>query len=198
MKRTLLALGAVLVLSGCTMVDTTGVSKESTRPARGNINSPVVVTEFGDLQCPSCKAAHEQLNGPLLQKYGAEVRFEFRHFPIQTAHVYALQAAEASECAADQGKFWEFLDLDYTNQSQLSPKSLYAWADQLELNHDLFDRCVRSHIKRDEILADSKAGTELGVHGTPTYFVNGKQTPATIQDLSAAIEDAKKGGGVKL
>ncbi len=199
MKRLTLLLAAVpltLLLASC--VDTTGLSSASSRPPRGNANASVVVAEYGDLQCPACRAAHQTLNLPLLSKYAQTVRFEFHQFPLRNIHRYALDLAEASECAADQNKFWEFVDLDYAKQDQLDGTSVQKWGTELKLDMDLFTRCTKSHIKRKEILAEYDAGVKLGVQGTPTYFVNGKQTESTIEALSAAIDAAQKNPGQRL
>ncbi len=119
MKR-LLSLTVFLTLSlAACGTDTTGLSADSSRGPAGNPNSAVTVTEFGDLQCPACRSAHTLLEKPLIEKYGSQVRFDFLHFPLQTIHPYALKLAEASECAADQEKFWEFLDVAYERQSEL-------------------------------------------------------------------------------
>lgn len=193
-----LSLSLVLSLSLAACVDTTGLSADTSRPARGNANGVVIVAEFADLQCPACRAAHMTINNVLTEKYGAQVRFEFHHFPLQSLHRYALPLAEAAECAADQGKFWEFVDLTYEKQPELVKGSAVAWAEELKLDMDLFDRCTKSHIKRDLILAEYEEGTNLGVKGTPTYFVNGTQTPATVEGLSAAIDAALSGVGKKL
>lgn len=198
MRHPLLAASFVSVVLLAACVDTTGLSAESSRIARGNPNAAVVIAEFADLQCPACRAAHATLNGPLLQKYGNQVRFEFRHFPLRNIHRYALELAEAAECSADQGKFWEYVDLVYEKQQELEKGSAAAWAEQLGLDTDLFDRCMQSHIKRKGILAEYDNGMSAGVQGTPTYFVNGKQVPATIQDLTTAIDAALSGVGQKL
>ncbi len=179
-----------LALVGC--VDTTGLSSELQRgpDPQSNASGAVIVREYGDLQCPSCKGAYEMLNPQLLQAFGKQIRFEFVHFPIQSLHPWALTAAEASECAADQGKFWEFLDLTYKNQADLDSDHLRQWAQQLKLDMDTFDRCTKSHIKRKAILAEYDAASALGVRGTPTYTVNGKPVEATMDALSKAIQSA--------
>jgi len=100
---------STLLLIGCT--NTTGLSDESSREPAGNASAAVIVMEFSDLQCPACKLVHAQVTKPLLQNYGNKIRFEFKHFPLRNIHTYALSAAMASECAADQGKFWEFIDI---------------------------------------------------------------------------------------
>lgn len=187
-----------LILAAC--VDTTGISAESSRTPHPSTdaNASVTVTEYGDLQCPSCRAAQELIVKPLLAKYGKQISFEFSQFPLQAIHPYAMISAESSECAADQGKFWEYIDLVFTNQTSLSPSALNEWATQLKLDMDLFGRCVKSHIKRPTIQAEYNAGKELGVAGTPTFFVNGKKVESTLDAISAAIDEAKKGVGSRL
>jgi protein-disulfide isomerase len=191
-------LGACALLAGCG-VDTTGLSATSSRPARGSQAALVTVVEFADLQCPACKSAHEILNKPLLEKYGTRVRFEFMHFPLRTSHPYALEAAEAAECAADQNKFWEFVDMDYARQDQLNSSMLRTWAKDLGLDVDLFDRCVRSHIKRDTVMSDYAEGEKLGVNSTPSYFVAGVKVKNNIEEISAAIDAAlQQASSIKL
>ena len=196
MKKLLLAFSATLLLAAC--VDKTGLSAESTRPPRGNPDAGVTVLEFADLQCPACRAAHELVSKPLLEQQGKRIRFVYKHFPLQQLHRYALEAAEASECAADQKKFWEFVDMDYERQDQLNSQALRDWAKELKLDVDLFDRCIRSHIKRPFILGEYDEGTKGGVRGTPTYFVNGVQVESTVEALTKAINEAASGKGVKL
>jgi protein-disulfide isomerase len=109
-----------------------------------------------------------------------------------------MAAAEASECAADQGKFWEFLDYDYTHQDELSTSALEDWGKQLGLDTALYDRCRASHIKKKMIMAQESEGEGLGVQGTPTFFVNGKQVESTVDALGKAITDAQANAGKNL
>ncbi len=174
-------------------IDTTGISAESSRTALGPDSAVVTVTEYGDLQCPACRAAHEILTKPILKKYGDRIRFEFRHFPLIGIHPYALKAAEASECAADQGKFWEYLENNYAHQEDLVKEPYEVWAASFKLDADLFRRCLASGIKKDEVMVDEKQGEDLGVNSTPTYFVNGVMVPSklnSITELSARIDAA--------
>ena len=210
MKRSLfisLLLGSI-TLAACTggggidtavdkSVDATGLSAESHKTPTGNPNSVVTVTEYGDFQCPACGAAYPQIVEPLLQKYGSQIRYEFKQFPL-SMHQYGLLAAQASECAADEGKFWQFVDMDYKNQPQLNKDTLYKWADQLGLNKDHFDRCLRSGIKKAVVMADENQGISLGVQGTPTFFVNGKQVESSLDAIGAAIDAATKGASQRL
>lgn len=196
MKRLLLVSLATLAVVAC--VDKTGLSSETSREPRGNANAAVTVIEYGDLQCPACKSAHTAVNTPLLEQYGNSIRFEFKHFPLSSIHEYALDAAEASECSADQGKFWEFVDTAYAKQDELSSRSIDAWAQSLSMDMDLFNRCMKSNIKRALILADYEEGQEAGVQGTPTYFVNGQKVDSNVQAVSAAIEAATVGAAQRL
>ncbi|MEQ1849721.1 MAG: DsbA family protein [Candidatus Peribacteraceae bacterium] len=188
MRLPFITLTLSLVLVAC--VDTTGLSAESSRPLKGNPSALVLVQEFADLQCPACKAAHEQINGALLEQYGDSIRLEFMHFPLRGIHPYAMEAAEAAECAADQGKFWEFVDMNYANQSSLKSAALREWGAALKLDSALFDRCIESDIKEDTILADYAEGQKMGVNGTPSYYVNGKKVGSSVEELGAAIDAA--------
>jgi len=187
--RSILPLFALsFLLSAC--VDTTGLTKTSSKQPKGNPTAAVIVQEFADIQCPACKAAQEQVTTPLLAKYGNQIRFEFKHFPLRTIHPYAFEAAQAAECAADQRKFWEFIDMAYEKQRELKSDALRAWGAALGLDVDLFDRCIRSDFKSDIVLSDFKEGEARGVTGTPTFFVSGMKVPSTIADLSVAIDQA--------
>lgn len=191
MKRLLASLSVLALLTAC--VDTTGISPDSTKSTnpQSNANAAVSVVEYGDLQCPACRAAYTIIDQPMLKQYGSQINFTWKQFPLTSLHQYAMAAAEASECAADQGKFWEFVDLDYTHQDQLSTQSLQDWAKQLNLNMDLFGRCTKSHIKRKAILAEYGEGQKLGVQGTPTFFVNGQMIQDnTLDSIGKAITDA--------
>ena len=156
---------------------------------KGPETALVTVTEFGDFQCPACGSAYTLINLPLEKKYGEKIRFAFTHFPLRTIHEHAYEAAQASECAADQGKFWEFVDLDYKNQKDLNSETLRTWASALGLDVALFDRCVRSEIKGETVMADEAEGEKMGVSSTPSYFVNGQRVPVNnLEALSAAID----------
>lgn len=189
MKK-LFLIGLLITLAGC--ISKEGLSAESTKPPTGNPNSSIVVEEFADLQCPACRGAHTQIVQPLLQKYGQNIRYEFRHFPLLQIHAYAQEAAEASECAADQGKFWEFVNDTYENQELLSRDDLIERAEKIGVSDmDLFRRCVQSRIKRDAVQKEYDDGHERGVRGTPTFFVSGERVARnTIEGISEMI-DAK-------
>jgi protein-disulfide isomerase len=197
--RRLTPLLSVLFLAAC--VDTTGLSAELSKPTTYPGTSAVAtvqVVEYADLQCPACKSASENVIPALVSQYGSKINLTFRHFPL-SSHIYALAAASASECAADQGKFWEFLKLTYARQDDL-PKvagdRFAPWAEELKLDGELFGRCVESGIKIDAIRAEARAGMDIGVMGTPTFFVNGKVV--ADGNVGAAIEAALATAGGKL
>jgi protein-disulfide isomerase len=190
MRTSFVLLFSAAILTACG-VDTTGLSKESSRTVKGPSSALVTVTEFADFQCPACGSAYTLINVPLEEKYGNRIRFEFKHFPLRSIHTYAFEAAQASECAADQGKFWEFVDINYNNQKDLSSAALRDWGMTLGLDADLFDRCIRSGIKEDTVMENVTEGEKLGVAGTPSYFVNGQRVQTNnIDAISAAIDAA--------
>lgn len=181
---------ALFFLSAC--VDTSGLTQESSRPPhpQSNANAAVSVTEFADLQCPACQAAHEHIVMPILKKYGSQIRFDFMHFPLRSIHRYALDAGETSECAADQGKFWEFVDLAYKKQADLNYDALLQWGAELKLDDALLKRCWKSRIKKETVLSDYEEGKSMGVMGTPSFFVDGEKVESGFDTLSEGIEKA--------
>src|SRR3989344_3062830 len=189
MRRLFLLLSFVL-LSAC--VDTSGLNGQSSRTPhpKSNANAVVVVMEFADLQCPACQAAHEHIVSPILQKYGSQIRYDFMHFPFRSIHRYALDAGETAECAADQGKFWEFVDLAYKKQADLNYDALLQWGKELELDVALLERCWKSRIKKSAVLSDYEKGKSMGVMGTPSFFVNGQKVESGFDTLSEAIDAA--------
>jgi len=146
--------------------------------ALGPDHAPVIIVEYGDFECPQCKTAAPAVK-MLLNDYPDEVRFVFRHFPLETAHPHALAAAEAAECAGEQGKFWEMSDLLFANQTHLQPKHLRGYADQLGLDMAQFTAEMDDHVYLQRIREHIDGGKRSRVRGTPGFFVNG-----TIQDVS--------------
>ena len=192
MKTPLTLLSLCLFLTAC------GEVEVSSRQPKGNPNASVLVEEFADLRCPACAAAHSRIVEPLLDKYGTEIRFEHKHFPLRSIHRFALDASEMSECAADQGKYWEYIDIAFTNQSDLSLDSIVEWAEALGLDADKAERCWKSHSKRDTVLADYKEGREREINGTPSFFVNGVRVETGFDTLSEAIDKALEGTMMRL
>lgn len=138
--------------------------------ATGDLESPVTIVEFGDLECPMCGLAQKSVH-KMLDQYGSRVRFVFRHFPLTGIHPQAEKAAEASECAAAQGKFWQAEDLFYQKQSDLSVNALKNYAAELGLDTNEFDRCLSSGMMASRVEQDVADGKALGVRFPPTFFV---------------------------
>jgi len=142
-------------------------------PVRGPRKAPVTLVEYGDFQCPPCRAMKPIFQG-LQERYGERLRFAFRNYPIHEIHPQAQKAAEAALCAADQGKFWEMHDALFDNQSQLAPEQLKTHAATLKLDTDAFATCLDSDHHREAVLADQAVGQKAGVGGTPSVYVNGR------------------------
>src|SRR5581483_4391736 len=144
-------------------------------PAIGPENAPVTMIEFGDFQCPFCKRFHDETLSPLLKKYEGKIRFVYRDFPISSIHPFAQGAAEAAECAYEQKKFWEYHDLLFQKQPQLAKDDLLTYAKQLNLDMKAFQACIDSGKYAQEVQSDYQTGLQLGVNGTPTFYINGRR-----------------------
>lgn len=139
---------------------------------RGNKNAKVKLVEYSDFQCPFCERAYPTLQ-QVLKDYGDKVSLEYRHYPL-SFHPFAQKAAEASECAAEQGKFWEFHDKNFENQTSLSFEALKQWAKDLGLNTKKFNNCLDTDKYAQKVADQTKEGGAKGVNGTPTTFINGQ------------------------
>ncbi len=144
-------------------------------PFLGPEDAPVTIVEFSDFQCPYCKRFRDQTFDALREQYGDQIRIVYRDFPLSSIHPDAQKAAEAGECADEQGLFWEMHDIIYANQVVgLSVDALTSYAEQIDgLDVDQFAECVSSGKYAEEVAADLRDGTSYGVSGTPTFFING-------------------------
>lgn len=142
----------------------------------GNYSCPanvgITILEVGDFQCPYC-GGDEPIVLNVLKEYAGKVRLSFLNFPL-TEHQYAEKAAEAFECAVDQGREWQLYGLMYQNQGDLTVDSLKSYAVQAGLNSSLFNACLDSGVKAAVVQQEIKEGEGLGVQGTPTFFINGQ------------------------
>jgi Na+/H+ antiporter NhaA len=157
---------------------------------RGPREAPVTVVEYGDFECPYCGQA-EPVVRELLRNF-VDVRYVWRHLPLTDVHPHAQLAAEASEAAAAQGAFWEMHDLLLANQNALQPSDLLAFAEQLGLDLERFERDLREHCGAGRVAEDVEWADLSGVSGTPTFFVNGRRHHGAydIASLSAAVRVA--------
>jgi protein-disulfide isomerase/rhodanese-related sulfurtransferase len=146
----------------------------------GNPHARVTVVEFGDFVCPACRAA-EQSAREIREKFGDRIRFAFRQFPLQSIHPQSEKAAEASECAGQQGKFWQAVDMFYANQGDLSMPALSRYASEMGLDSRKFVECLQKGETASRVTQDVEDGRALGVHATPTFFVDGRMIVGPIQ-----------------
>ena len=157
---------------------------------RGPIDAPVTVVEYGDFQCPYCGLA-EPVVRELLREFG-DVRYVWRHLPLNDVHPDTQLAAEAAEAAADQGAFWEMHDLLLEHQDALRPNDLIGYAEQLGLDVERFTNDLREHAGAARIADDVDSADLSSVSGTPTFFINGRRHYGAydIATLSAAVRAA--------
>lgn len=144
----------------------------STAPRRGSPQAPVTIVEFSDYQCPFCKRAQPTLQ-LLAAKYGDRVAFAYKDYPLDDLHSEARVAAESTHCAAEQGKFWEYHDALFAISPALGRDKLIETARQLGLNEGAFTTCVVSRKYTARVEQDSAQGRQLGIDGTPAFFING-------------------------
>jgi protein-disulfide isomerase len=141
-------------------------------PSRGGANARVTIVEFSDFECTFCQRSQATLK-QLLEKYGDAVRLVYRDFPGE-AHPAARPAAEAARCANEQGKFWEYHDTLFANQTALGGDDLKRYAKEVGLDEEAFTACLRSGRHREALERDIRDGQKGFVEGTPTFFVNGR------------------------
>jgi protein-disulfide isomerase len=142
------------------------------RPARGPADAPIQIIEFSDFQCPYCLRAHPTVT-QVLSTYGNQVRLVYRHYPLPN-HPNARPAAEAAGCANEQGKFWQFHDRLFENQTRLTDADLKQHATAVGLDTAQFIACFESKKFAQEVDDDMEAGEAAGVNGTPAFFINGR------------------------
>ena len=139
---------------------------------RGDFSSPVTLVEFSDFECPFCERHFPTMN-KILSDYQGKVRLGYKHFPL-SIHPNSQKAAESSECASEQGKFWEYHDKLFQGQpSGFSTEKFKQWARDLGLDSNRFDSCLDSGKYADRAKKDYQEGISKGVNGTPATFVNG-------------------------
>ena len=156
---------------------------------KGSASAKVSIVEFSDFQCPACGAFYPT-EKKLLAEFGDVVRFTYRHFPLPQ-HPFAQKAAEASECAAEQGKFWEMHDKMFENQENLTIDDLKSYASQLGLDTAKFNSCLVGGKYATEVALDQSFGNSIGINATPTVFINGeKQDDTSYVALKSAIQNA--------
>jgi len=143
-----------------------------TAPAKGPATAPVTIVEFADFECPYCGRVVPTLK-QVAEKYGDKVRIAFRDFPLPN-HTKAPKASEAAACAADQGQFWEMYEKLFAAGGRLDEVDLKRYAIDLGLDSATFYECLDSGRKAAGIAASVDAGQDLGISGTPAFYINGR------------------------
>ena len=161
--------------------------------ATGNLNAALSVIEFGDFQCPVC-GPEEKVMHEIRAKYAKQVRFVFRQFPLIHIHPFAWSAAQASECAAEQGMFWEAVDEIYSRHGDLSDEGLHRDAAEIGLDQAKFGQCLHSEAAAARVRQDLEDGKALGVNATPTFFI-GHQALAGAPDVEDVFTNYQPGTG---
>jgi Na+/H+ antiporter NhaA len=164
---------------------------------RGPLDAPVTLLEYGDLECPYCGQA-EAVIRELLSDFG-DLRYVWRHLPLNDVHPHAQLAAEATEAAAEQGRFWDLHDLLLRHQGALKLPDLIAYAGQLGMDTDRFAEDMRRRVGRGRIAEDVDGADLSGVSGTPTFFVNDRRHYGAydIETLSRAVRAARARAALK-
>lgn len=142
-------------------------------PVFGPEDAPITIIEFSDYQCPYCKRWHVEVWPKIKSAYPNKVRLVYRDFPLMSIHSEAVPAAEAANCAGEQGKYWEYHDLLFEGDLPLGRDAYLAYAKRLGLDAEGFEACLESRRYRNEVENDYSYALALGVNSTPTFFING-------------------------
>ncbi len=168
----------------------------ASNPTLGSDTAKVTITEYGDFGCPSCQAWHRAgILKQVLAAYGDNVQFVWKDFPVITAQ--SPKAAEAGQCAFDQGKFWEYHDLLFEQAPALSVTNLKDYAAQVGLDTSKFNQCLDSGQNQAKVEQSlNEAQREYAFPGTPSFLVNGKKLvgPPTFETLKSIIDPILAGG----
>jgi protein-disulfide isomerase len=162
----------------------------------GSERAPVTVVEFTDFECPFCKRHHETTFKQINEQYikTGKVRYVVKHFPLPQLHARAEAAAAAAQCANEQGKAADYIDLLFANQKELTDSHLIAYAQQVGMDEVVFKQCIGEEETREAVGADQQAGIAAGVTGTPGFVINGRTLDGAqpFAQFQAAIEEELK------
>src|SRR4051812_44601300 len=159
--------------------------------AQGPATAPVTLVEYGDFECPYCGQAYPIVQA-IQERFGNELRFVFRNFPLSQSHPHAVHAAEAAEAADAQNAFWPMHDQLYEHQHALTDDNLVGYAADLGLDTDQFASDLTGRVYEEKVRAHFMSGVRSGVNGTPTFFINGARHDDSydFETLALAIEQA--------
>ncbi len=162
---------------------------EGDAPAMGPKDAPIRLVEFTDYQCPFCSRARPTIN-QVLGTYKGKVRYVLKDFPL-SFHRESEKAHEAAHCAGEQGKYWELNKKIWDNQKSIKPEDLKKYATELKLNTAKFNECLDSGKFQELVQTNQQQGEQLGVSGTPAFFVNGRMISGArpFEDFKEVIDD---------
>ena len=170
----------------------------------GSEKAKVIIYEFSDFQCPFCRRFWADSYAQIKRDYidTGKVKLVFKHYPLPF-HSAASVSAEAVECAAEQGKFWELHDKIFSEQIkkgegtiQYTEADIKKWAKEISLNTESLSNCLASKKYQAKVAKDLELGNKLGVSGTPTFFVDGKQIVGALpyESFKSSIDEALNSG----
>jgi Na+/H+ antiporter NhaA len=159
---------------------------------RGRVDAPLTLVEFADFECPFCGQATGMVDD-LRRRFGDELRYVFRHLPLRDVHEHAELAAEASEAAAAQGRFWEYHDILFGHQDELEFEDLLGYAGELDLDVEAFARELEHGVHSGRVLEDVVSAEASGARATPTFFIGGRRHTGRhdAETLAAALEASR-------
>jgi len=168
-------------------------------PFKGDKNAKLTLIEFSDYQCPFCARHFRETLPQLEREYinTGKVKYVFRDFPIESIHRDAFKAAEAANCAGEQGKYWEMHDRLFQNQNQLGVEELPKHAQAIGLSLSVFQQCLDSGKQAAEIRKDMEHGQRAGVNGTPTFFLGVQDSDNQTIKVLKVIRGAQPYGQFK-
>jgi protein-disulfide isomerase len=144
------------------------------RPFLGPEDAPITFIEFTDYQCTFCKRYYDTRYPLILEEYGDKLKYVVLHYPLSQIHPQAEEAAQAAECASDQGRFFEYHNTLFKNNMALGRGNLMRYASTLGLDMPRFEGCLDSGEKAKVVYENIMTAVKAGVTGTPTFFVNGR------------------------
>jgi protein-disulfide isomerase len=172
-----------------TTLSSPSVAVAAADPTLGPESAPIEIVEYADFGCQACRAWHNAgIREQILATFGDQVRFVWKDFPVITSE--SPQAAEAGQCAAAQGKFWEFHDLVYEQFAGLGLDALRGYATSVALDMAAFDQCLDQRVMRPKVQTNDQEARRLGLRGTPGFAINGRPLPAppSFDQLAALIQ----------
>jgi protein-disulfide isomerase len=177
------------VAVGASAIQRVDVSTDD-EPSIGRQDAPITIVEFSDYQCPYCQAFYLQTFSQLLSAYPDQIRFVYRDLPLP-GHPESQPAAEAADCAGEQGAYWKFHDDLFSGQYPLGRSAYDQYAANLGLDLTAFDNCLNDHRYQSEVKADAADAASLGLNGTPSFVINGRILIGArpLEDFKAIIDE---------